>query len=81
MRDVMNMQNQTSSNFGNVTNSNLLPQIQSFRSSNKPSTSYDKSRNFNFGNNLTERNNHGRVLTEGNITDNRFANQKVPEFA
>ena len=95
MRDVINMQNQTGENFGKVTSSSMLPEINSFRSfANKPGTSYEKSRmNYNIVNqpmrsvnNFTlERNDvHDRIMTDGNINNNntqRFeGNQKVAEM-
>ena len=95
MRDIINMQNQTGENFGKVTSSSMLPEINSFRSfANKPGTSYEKSRmNYNIVNqpmrsvnNFTlERNDvHDRIMTDGNINNNntqRFeGNQKVAEM-
>ncbi len=95
MRDVINMQNQTGENFGKVTSSSMLPEINSFRSfANKPGTSYEKSRmNYNIVNQpmrsvnnfSLERNDvHDRIMTDGNINNNntqRFeGNQKVAEM-
>ena len=95
MRDVINMQNQTGENFGKVTSSSMLPEINSFRSfANKPGTSYEKSRmNYNIVNqpmrsvnnfNLERNDVHDRIMTDGNINNNntqRFeGNQKVAEM-